>query len=216
MNQLDDPLQNQSILIGYKISIVNGIKAEFNHYMSSLIETAMYKAIEFAKQRNNIWPFSTVIINGKGEILCQATDCAHISPLFHAESLAVHALVQNKAKIIDKLEDLILVTTAEPDVLSQSSIHWANIVHDLGIKQIYYGTPLTTIQIIWPFGIDISAREVIERTLNCNIQLTGEILTAECEKLFLAAREKQLEINKNHPAKDFLSDKVEQFYQVYI
>lgn len=51
------------------------------------------QAVEFAKVKNHLWPFACLITNEEGIILCKATDCAHISPLFHAEAL--HLAVWN-------------------------------------------------------------------------------------------------------------------------
>ncbi|MCP3680928.1 MAG: hypothetical protein GY782_12000 [Gammaproteobacteria bacterium] len=59
--------------------------------------------------------------------------------------------------------ELTLITAAEPDVLSQSAIYWANVVHEANIKQVYFGAELTTIQQLWPFGIDIPAQEILDR-----------------------------------------------------
>lgn len=63
--------------------------------MSNDHTTFMTAAIEFARNTNPIWPFGAVIANAKGKILCKATDCAFISPLFHAEALAIHALISH-------------------------------------------------------------------------------------------------------------------------
>lgn len=102
------------------------------------------EAIEFAKQINPIWPFAALIVDEDGNVLCKATDCAQISPLFHAETLAIHALVTNIG--YRKYESLTLYTTAEPDPMSQSAIHWGNVVHDLAIKRVCFGSSLKTIQ----------------------------------------------------------------------
>lgn len=83
----------------------------------------MTAAIEFARNTNPIWPFGAVIANAKGKILCKATDCAFISPLFHAEALAIHALISHNLYRDD--EQLTLYTTCEPDTLSFGAIYWA-------------------------------------------------------------------------------------------
>ncbi|WP_010596993.1 cytidine/deoxycytidylate deaminase family protein [Rickettsiella massiliensis] len=77
-------------------------------------------------------------VNEEGLILCKAADCTHISPLFHAEALAIHALIMKKDK--PQLGKLNLYSTAEPDVLSQSAIHWAKVAHDLEIKRVCFGS----------------------------------------------------------------------------
>lgn len=147
----------------------------------------------------------------RGDILCQAVDCAHISPLFHAEALAIHVLSMEKGQ--RKFGKLKLYSTAEPDVLSQSVIHWANVVHDLAIKQIYFGSTLATIQNIWPFGIDISAQEVVERA-NANIKLLGPLCETETDQLFLDAKIYQKNLDKKHPAQGVLSKNMSDFYKL--
>ena len=54
------------------------LKIDLEHYMR--------QAIAFAQEKNPVWPFATVLVNSDGDIICKATDCAHISPLYHAES----------------------------------------------------------------------------------------------------------------------------------
>jgi len=178
------------------------------------IKHYMQRAIDFAKEKNPIWPFSALILDVKGKIICQTSDCAHISPLFHAEALAVHVLIQNKTKISKPLGDLILVTTAEPDVLAQSALHWANVAHDLSVTHVYSGATLDTIQRLWPFGIDIPAKEIVERSFNSNIALTDRIMEQECNDLFLEAKKSQEQVDKNHPAMGVLSTNISDFYQI--
>jgi tRNA(Arg) A34 adenosine deaminase TadA len=174
-------------------------------------ELYIKEAIEFAKIKNQIWPFSSLIVDENGVILCRAVDCAHISPLFHSEALAIHALIMEKGQ--RQLGKLRLYTTAEPDVLSQSAIHWANVVHDLGIEYVCFGSKLATIQNIWPFGIDISAQEIIERSRSC-IKLIGPVSEKETNQLFLFAKQYQDKLNKNHPAQGILSKKTSDFYEL--
>ncbi|WP_160116211.1 hypothetical protein [Legionella busanensis] len=40
------------------------------------------QAIEFAKNKNQIWTFSSLMVDENGMILCRAADCAHIHPCF--------------------------------------------------------------------------------------------------------------------------------------
>jgi tRNA(Arg) A34 adenosine deaminase TadA len=176
------------------------------------IEEYMEKAIQFAHAKNRIWPFSALIMDESGDILCQATDCAHISPLFHAESLAIHAMIKNRDKFSDQLNNLSLVTTAEPDPLSQSAIHWASIVQEIKINTVYYGSSLGTIEKLWPFGINIPAQEIIDRSATRHIKLEKNVLEQECNKLFLNAKKEQEIINSTHPAKGQLSTNIEDFY----
>lgn len=65
---------------------------------------------------------------------------------------------------------------------------------------------------IWPFGIDISAQEVIERS-NSNITLIGPTLEAETDLLFMDAKTYQAKMNKAHPAQGVLSNELSDFYE---
>jgi len=108
---------------------------------------------------------------------------------------------------------LTLYATAEPDAMSQSAIHWANIAHDLFINKIIYGSSLKTIQQIWPFGIDIPAQEIIERS-NSQIELIGSVNEDECDNLFKTAKIHQSKLKNKHPARDMLSHNIKDFYQL--
>jgi len=127
------------------------------------IKNYMQEAVSFAKKVNPIWPFAALIIdNNNKNILIKTTDCAHISPLFHAESLALHILVTKSN--VKSFNTLTMVTTAECDVLSMSSIYWARVVHDIEINRICYGVPLKKINDLWHAGIDISSKTIIEKS----------------------------------------------------
>jgi tRNA(adenine34) deaminase len=170
----------------------------------------MRKTISFAQKTNPIWPFASMLLDEKGNPLCIATDCAHISPLFHAETLAIHALIsagfeRNKGKIS-------LFSTAEPDSLSQSAIYWAKITHDIDIAHIYYGSSLETIKNLWKFGIDISAQEIVQRSKMSHIAFSNAICEKECDNLFFEAKERQ---QGNHPARGVLSTEVQDFYMLF-
>lgn len=169
----------------------------------------MQEAIAYGAQVNPIWPFSAMIVDKEGRILVKATDCAHISPLFHAESLAVHTLIEEHPD--RKFDDLTLVTTAEPDPLSQSAVQWAAVTHDIPIRTIVYGCPIAKIQEIWPFGIDISAKEINERSSGKPITFIGPVLEEGCYRLFLQAKERQKQVESDHPGRKVLSKNREDF-----
>ena len=176
-------------------------------------ETWMSQAIEFAKTHNKIWPFSAVIVDADNQILVHATDCAHISPIYHAESLAIHILITQVDKNSYK-RPLKLITTAECDTLSQSAVYWANIVHELCIEEVYYGLSLEAITTMWPFGIQINSREIMEHSTTPDLKIEGPILNQECLKLFEAAKKLQAKINQDHPTEGIASTKLEDFYQI--
>lgn len=171
----------------------------------------MDDTIAFAKEKNPLWPFAVTVVDEKGDVVCRTTDCAHLSPLYHAEALAMHLLIQHSKKRVFK--ELYLYSTAEPDVLAQGAIHWSIICHDMPVKSITYGLPQTKVEAIWPFGIDITARELIERSC-VDIELKGPVHEEPCHALFKDAKKRQDEIGKQHPARGVLSNCVEDFYIV--
>lgn len=173
-------------------------------------ESNMRSLITFAKERNPIWPFAAMILNNSGDCLIKATDCAHISPLYHAESLAIHQLItQANAK---NMTGLTLLSTIEPDPLSQSAIYWSSVVQELSIETIVFGTRLETLMALWPFGIAITAQELVDRSCNYSPQIIGPYCEAECDALFQAAKQRQQEMGQDHPAMDALSHNVDDFY----
>lgn len=173
----------------------------------------MKQAIEFAQMTNPIWPFGAILVDANGKILCKAADCAFISPLFHAEALVIHALIT--AKPFEKHGKLTLYATCEPDTLSLSAIYWAKKAHDLQIEKIVYGTTLKTIKKMWRFGIDIKAKELINRSYQPSIVLKGPFMENECNQLFIEAKERQAKINSPHPSRGYLPNNLEAFYKIY-
>lgn len=152
-------------------------------------------------------------MDANGKILCKATDCAFISPLFHAEALAIHALIT--AKPHEEHGKLTMYTTCEPDTLSLSAIYWAKKAHDLCIEKIVYGSTLITINKLWKFGINIKAKELINRSYLPSILLRGPFMERECNQLFIAAKERQAKTNSPHPSRGQLPNNVEAFYKIY-
>lgn len=170
----------------------------------------MRNTISFAQKTNPIWPFASMIVDEEGHPLCVATDCAHISPLFHAETLAIHVLIS--AGLERNNGKLSLFSTAEPDSLSQSAICWAKVTHELDIAHIYYGSSLATIKNLWKFGIDIPAKEIVKRSKMSQITFSNAICEKECDSLFFEAKERQ---QGNHPARGILSAEVQNFYSLF-
>ena len=176
--------------------------------INEIIVSNMQKTINFAQTTNPIWPFASMLVSEEGRLLCLATDCAHISPLFHAEALALHALI-GAGTFRGKM---VLFSTAEPDALSQSALYWAKVTHDLDITHIYYGSSSKTINSLWKFGIDISAREIASRSHLCQIEFSEGVCENECDLLFMEAKKKQ---QGNHPARGNLSKDPKDFYRLH-
>ncbi len=59
---------------------------------------------------------------------------------------------------------------------------------------------LEKIENFWPFGIRISAKEVVEKSSNTTINLLDPVLEYKSYQLFLEAKNRQETINDQHPA----------------
>ncbi|MCH9631909.1 MAG: hypothetical protein S4CHLAM6_02310 [Chlamydiae bacterium] len=168
----------------------------------------MQAVIDFAKEKNKIWPFAAAITTKEGKILCKATDCAHISPLFHAETLAIHALVTHNFK---KQDGLILYSTTEPDLLSLTALYWAQITHELKFDKIVYGADALTIQELWAFDLNMPVKKSQDIIDSLNIEVLGPILEEKCNDLFCQAKDEQVKLGLKHPGR-LLSNDSSDFY----
>lgn len=178
--------------------------------MDARVNMSMEKLIRFAYKTNPIWPFASVILDDQGRELVWATDCAHISPLYHSESLAIHALCTDKQ--LSKMKNLTLISTCEPDSLSMSTLYWAGVIQELKVKHVFFGLPLCQLMTLWPFGIDINARTLIGKAQPNQMTIHAPILTEKVYQLFRDALERQKRINQEHPAFGNLSNSCDDFY----
>ncbi len=169
-------------------------------------EFYMQEAIDFAKKKNQCWPFSAVIVdNESGRILVKATDCAHISPAFHAESYAIHHLALNFD--YKKFKSLTIYSTAECDLLSAGAVMSA-IITGYNITRLVYAVPQADICDIWKFKY-IDSSPFVKR-----LETKGKVLKEEATQLFREAKSLQEVINSPHPGKVYLSRDLDLFYEL--
>lgn len=175
---------------------------------TSIHHKKMEDLIEFAQNTNEIWPFAALISDQSGRTLVKAADCAHISPLYHAESLAIHVLAKNEVR---NLEHLTLYCTGEPDLSSLISLYWARITHELKFDQIVYGTSCKTIYELLPFNLNMTLDQNQRISDGLELKMIKGLAEKECDILFKKAKERQIQLNIPHPAR-LLSKCVENFF----
>lgn len=140
----------------------------------------MQQALELACQ-NLRRPFASVIVDTvQGEVVARGLNRSYRNPTAHSELVAIQDLC-------DRLHGDIawgqytLYTTAEPNPMNMAAILWA------GIPRVVFGTCQTTLRALGYRQIDISAAEVVERSVNLTCELIGGVMEAECNELFKAA-----------------------------
>ncbi len=164
------------------------------------------QAIDFAKAKNKVWPFAALIVdNDSGNIIVKATDCAHISPILHAESYAIHLLALNFD--YTKFKSISLYSTAECDLLSMGAVIAARIT-GYNIERLVYGASQKDVCEALDFKyIDTS-------NYSSKLKVEGNILKEECIELYKKAKILQQEINHPHPGKVYLSKDINDFAEI--
>lgn len=143
-------------------------------------ERYMRKAIALTANVPEL-PFGAVIMNrDSGEIVAEGWNRSSENPTWHGEIDAINRLVATNSEIDGSR--LVLYTTAEPCPMCQGAILWA------GIGAVVFGTSIPfLIQSGWK-QIDISADEVVRRSVKWQCDIIGGVLESECNELFLNAR----------------------------
>lgn len=187
-----------------EVLVVDEIKQKKKVMQSD--EFYIRKTIDFAEVKNKCWPFAALIVdNDSGNIIVQATDCAHISPILHAESYAIHLLALNFD--YTKFRSLSLYSTAECDLLSIGAVQAAKIT-GYNIERLIYGASQEDICNIWKF-------KFFDTSMYANRFLVRKnILKEECLELFKNAKLLQEKINHPHPGKVYISKDINDFCEV--
>ncbi len=139
-------------------------------------------------------------------------DAAHISPVFHAETLAIHQLATQYPEFKDSKKALTLYTTGECEPMGQSALFWANIL-GFAITRVVYGTSISTISRLWGWGEQMSSREFNKTFSHSMISIDGPLLEEECTALFEQARQHQQKLGLKRPG-ETLSNKLEDFWDI--
>lgn len=142
-------------------------------------EDYMRRAIALAL-KSPAFPFGAVIVRRPtGEIVGEGVNRAALNPTHHGEIVAINDCVE-RCRPSD-WSQFDLYTTAEPCPMCQGAIEWA------GIGAVYYGASIPFLQAHRWRQIAIRAREVSARAAFRNCRITGGILEAECNALFVGA-----------------------------
>ncbi len=130
--------------------------------------------------------------------MLEATDAAHISPIFHSESHCVHLLALQHPEYRDSELSLTLYSTAEPDPLSACSIIWAN---NLGfrIDRVVFGASAEFIRNLWGWKAQKGAEFIFQETGDSPIVMESDSNKDECESLFCQAFLHQKKIGLKRP-----------------
>ena len=143
-------------------------------------------AIDAARQVPEL-PFGAVLVDSRsGEIVARGHNRSGENPTFHGEIDVINRLAARAGRGEIDWSALVLYTTAEPCPMCQGAIEWA------GIGNVVYGTSIETLQRLGWWQIDIRADEVIRRTPFRETRITGGVLEADCDALFVAVPKEQV------------------------
>lgn len=142
-------------------------------------DNPMRQAIAMAKQSPDA-PYGAVLVErALGAVVARGVNRHLENPIFHGEIDAINRCAAEHSDI--DWSGLDLYTTAEPCAMCQSAVEW------LGIARVFYGSSLPFLQSQGLRQIDIRAEEIAARTPFRTTQITGGVLEAECNQLFVEA-----------------------------
>ena len=150
--------------------------SDFNELMGELLELGM--------NANPTCPFTACIIDSSGQILVTTCNAIHISPLYTAESLALHILTSEYHCTPE--QPLTLVSTAEPDTSSLTALYRARWL-GINITGLVYGAPREDIIKIWPDNPDQSLKAALDRfpaSFRESLTIHPPVLREECSDAF--------------------------------
>jgi tRNA(Arg) A34 adenosine deaminase TadA len=142
----------------------------------------MRLAIEEGR-KNPFAPFGAVIVNpDTGEVLARGVNDVRTNPILHAEIACVNDYVARHGS--KGWEALLLYTTAESCPMCMSALIWA------GMGGVVFGSSIETVDRAFGGGggINISAKAVVAAAPSYKGTLTGGVLAAQTDRLFLERR----------------------------
>lgn len=142
-----------------------------------LHQTWMRRAIEIARQAPHA-PFAALLVDDRGELIAAGINHVQDGPLWHGEIDAIDRAAKRKGV---PWPSLTLYSTAEPCPMCQAAILWARI------PRVVYGTSISFLKNMGWQQIDLSARDLVERTPFSRCELVGGVCENECNQLFVDA-----------------------------
>ena len=138
----------------------------------------MRRAIALAGNAPGL-PFAAVIADrDTAGVVAEGWNRTAFNPTWHGEIDAINHLPEASGG-----RRLVLVTTAEPCPMCMGAILWA------GIGAVVFGTSIRTLQRHGWRQIDIPAAEIVRRSPAWQCEVVGGVLEAECDAMFVAARQ---------------------------
>lgn len=135
----------------------------------------MRHALVIARQ-NPEAPFGCVIADEEGDIVAEGLSRQSENPTWHCELDAINECVRSHSGSDWSL--FTLYVTAEPCPMCMSAVLWS------GIGQVVYGTSLETLAKLGWRVIKIPSRDVVAKSWNPGLNVTGGILEEQCYQLF--------------------------------
>lgn len=143
-------------------------------------ERFMRRAAALAAARVPDRPFAAVLVDqDTGAVVAEGWNRADENPTWHGEVDALNRVAE--ARPPADWSRLILYTTAEPCPMCQAAVLWA------GVGAVVFGTSIDFLRRTGWRQIDIPAAEVVRRGPGWRCTVTGGVLEAECNELFLTA-----------------------------
>ena len=181
--------------------------SDFTEFMGELLELGM--------NANPTCPFTACIIDGSGQILVTACNATHISPLYSAESLALHIIASEFDCSTD--HPLTLVATAEMDESSLAALFRAKR-RGINITELVYGASREDLKKIWKDDPSRSlsiALESYPKPFRDSLTIHPPVLREECVDAFSEGAElkrsgeapvKSLDLDQYWMTEDWLLD----------
>lgn len=138
----------------------------------------MRHALVIARQ-NPEHPFGCVIVDEEGEIVAEGINRREENPIWHGEIDAINECAGQHAG--RDWSQLMLYSTAEPCPMCMSAILWS------GIGSVVFGTSIETLANLGLRQIEITCQELVSKSWNPGLLVTGGILEEQCDRLFQSA-----------------------------
>ena len=145
------------------------------------------RAAVFMAELNPAAPYGAVIVNTTtGDVVCRGVNNAAHDPTHHGEMQAIHDCASSWPQLRGpdaKAEwaKLELYTTAEPCPMCMAGIEWC------GMRAVYFGTSLWTLEGMGLHQIDIPAEDVsAKKNFGTKANIYGGVLREVTDPLFQA------------------------------
>jgi tRNA(adenine34) deaminase len=142
-------------------------------------EQAMRLAIEQSR-KNAYYPYGAVMTEAAtGAVVGEGVNQTHDNPILHGEIACMNDYVRRNGN--KDWDSKILYTTCEPCPMCMSALVWAGIGGVVFASSAF--SPALTTSVGQP--IQISARDVVDKTPFYKPMLLGGVLAAETDQIFL-------------------------------